>query len=133
MTGAEQQRCRYATDPIGRPDCQLTAVVRYGPVPLCADCDQRRSTLGKGQPARQPPTSPPVDPLHWIATAYDDLRAASDVLHAAVLRARQHGHPSWAAIASTLGAADRPPSSASATRNPPIGGGRRYPDRTGPG
>src|SRR5664279_3544380 len=41
-------RCAYASEPTSRPHCQLSAVVRYGPIALCADCDARRSTLGKG-------------------------------------------------------------------------------------
>jgi hypothetical protein len=102
VTGLDQRRCSYATDPTGRPHCQLTAVVRYGPAALCADCDRRRSTLGKGQAPRRLPAGPPIDPLDWIAVADNDLRATAEVLAAAVTRARQHGHP-WSAIAHTLG------------------------------
>ena len=36
-------RCAYASQPTSRPHCQLSAVVRYGPIALCADCDARRS------------------------------------------------------------------------------------------
>jgi hypothetical protein len=95
-------RCRYATAPATRPDCQLLAVVRYGPIALCASCDQRRSTLGKGQPPTPLPPAPPVDPLAWIAQARRDLRAAEDTLTATVHRARQRGHP-WSAIGAVLG------------------------------
>ncbi len=41
-------QCHYAADPVRRPGCQVTAVVRRGTVPLCASCDALRSTLGKG-------------------------------------------------------------------------------------
>ena len=102
MTEPTRPRCRYAIDPTGRPHCQLTAVVRYGQIVLCADCDQRRSTLGKGQPPRPLPAGPPVYPLDWIASAERDLRAAADVLHAAVVRARQRGR-TWSEIAHALG------------------------------
>lgn len=94
--------CHYAADPAARPCCQLTAVVRRGGIPLCASCDARRSTLGKGQPAAWLPASPPVDPLEWITTARARLRAAEADLAAAAARARQHGH-SWAAIGDRLG------------------------------
>lgn len=102
MTRPETQRCLYATDPLGRPDCRLTAVVRYGSAALCSDCDRRRSTLGKGQPPRPLPAGPPIDPLDWVTTAEPDLHVAADVLAAAVIRARQHGHP-WSTIARALG------------------------------
>jgi hypothetical protein len=101
ISHVDDRRCVYATDPTGRPHCQLTAVIRYGTVPLCADCDQQRSTLGKGQPPRPLPAGPQIDPIDWISTAHDDLRAATQVLHAAVTRARQRGHP-WSLIARTL-------------------------------
>ena len=33
---------------VRRDYCQGAAVVRYGPVALCGECDARRSTIGKG-------------------------------------------------------------------------------------
>ena len=39
--------CHYAAV---RPDCQALASIRYGQIALCARCDQRRSSLGKGTP-----------------------------------------------------------------------------------
>jgi hypothetical protein len=94
--------CHYAGDPVTRPCCQLTAVVRRGSVPLCAACDALRSTLGKGQPATPLPAGPPAGPLEWITTALASLHAAEADLAAAATRARQHGH-SWAAIGARLG------------------------------
>jgi len=96
------RRCYYASDPTGRPDCQLTAVVRYGMIALCADCRQRRSTLGKGQPAEPVNPGRPVDVLDWVRDADTDLRRTERLLVAAVTRARQHGH-SWTAIGQRLG------------------------------
>jgi hypothetical protein len=93
--------CHYADDPVTRPCCQLTAVVRRGSTPLCAACDALRSTLGKGQPATRLPAGPPVDPLEWITPALARLHAAEADLAAAATRARQHGH-SWAAIGARL-------------------------------
>lgn len=95
------RHCHYAGDPVTRPCCQLTAVVRRGSVPLCAACDALRSTLGKGQPATRLPAGLPVDPLEWITTALARLHAAEADLAAAAARARQHGH-SWAAIGARL-------------------------------
>jgi hypothetical protein len=94
--------CRYAADPARRPGCQVTAVVCRGTVPLCADCDARRSTLGKGQPATDIPDPAPASLLDWISQAHARLSGAEAEVTAAVTRARQHGH-SWAAIAGRLG------------------------------
>jgi hypothetical protein len=94
-------RCRYATEPEARPDCQVTAVVRRGRVALCASCDAIRSTLGKGHAATQLPAAPPPDLLYWVTQAQARLRAAEAELAAAVTRARQAGQ-SWAAIGASL-------------------------------
>lgn len=80
----------------------MTAVVRYGEVALCASCDARRSSLGKGQvPVRLAPAGP-VDVLGWVADARDGVAAAEAVLAAAVARARSAGR-SWSAIGARLG------------------------------
>ena len=53
LTGA--LRCYY-NDPRHRklrPDCDGVAVVAYGPTTLCAHCDLRRSTVGKGTTVMQ--------------------------------------------------------------------------------
>src|SRR6266700_2504812 len=52
LTSGLAQACRYAAT---RPDCQVLASVRYGQLALCAACDQRRSTLGKGTPPARLP------------------------------------------------------------------------------
>ena len=87
--------CRYAGT---RPDCQVLAAVRYGQLALCAPCDQRRSTLGKGTP---PVSLPDPRALLQIAAARDACQQAAAALHAAVARARQAGHP-WSAVAAIL-------------------------------
>jgi hypothetical protein len=94
--------CHYATDPAARPCCEVNAVLRRGDVALCASCDARRSSLGKGEPAAWLPAAPPADLLHWVATTQTRLRDAQAELAAAAHRARQHGH-SWQAIGATLG------------------------------
>src|SRR5258708_14202433 len=82
---AQVGRCAAA-----RPDCQVLACVRYGQLALCASCDQRRSTLGKGTP---PARLPDPGALLRIAAAREaGERAASELRHA-VAAARQAGHP----------------------------------------
>src|SRR5450759_1329099 len=81
-------RCAYASQPTSRPHCQLSAVVRYGPIALCADCDARRSTLGKGITPHRLPPQPPLDVLDWIASADAAVHQAHTELAAAVARAR---------------------------------------------
>jgi hypothetical protein len=95
LTSGMARPCRYAGS---RPGCQLLAVVCYGPVALCAACDQRRSTLGKGQaPARLPNPAALLE----ITAARDACQQAEAALHRAVGRARQAGHP-WSAVAAVL-------------------------------
>ena len=69
LTSGMARACWYA----GSPDCQVLAAVCYGWLPaLCATCDQRRSTLGKGVTPggcltrmrsfrSRPPATPPAD------------------------------------------------------------------------
>src|SRR5664280_825997 len=90
-------RCAYASHPTSRPHCQLSAVVRYGPIALCADCDARRSTLGKSITPHPLPPQPPLDVLDWIASADAAVHQAHTELAAAVARARARQH-SWAVI-----------------------------------
>jgi len=98
---AEPVRCHYAARPDQRPDCGLTAVVRYGTTTLCADCAARRSTLGKGETThRLPPQQHSMDLLRRIAQADQQLRDAQAELTTAVQRARTQGHP-WNAIGTT--------------------------------
>jgi hypothetical protein len=102
MTDTSGALCHYAADPASRPGCQVTAVVRRGPIPLCGSCDALRSTLGKGQPATPIPVTGKVSILDWIGHAHTRLLDAEAEVTAAVTRARQHGH-SWAAVATRLG------------------------------
>ena len=78
------------------------AIVRRSDLPLCASCDARRSTLGKGSPATRVPATPRIDQMDWIAAAQARLRQAEAELAAAATRGRQHGH-SWTAIGQRLG------------------------------
>jgi hypothetical protein len=96
LTSGLARACQYAG---ARPDCQVLAAVRYGPVALCAACDQRRSTLGKGATAVRLP-----DPhaLLQMAAARDACEQAAADLRRAVAAARQAGHP-WSAVAAILG------------------------------
>ncbi len=94
-------RCLYAYRPADRPACQLTATIAYGTTGLCTPCNERRSTLGKGQAGRQLPVREP-DPLDLLADAYTQVMTATEQLNSAVIRARQH-HLTWAAIATVLG------------------------------
>jgi hypothetical protein len=96
LTSGLARACQYAG---ARPGCQVLAAVRYGPAALCAACDQRRSTLGKGTPATALP-----DPraLLEIAAASDACEQAAADLRRAVTAARQAGHP-WSAVAAILG------------------------------
>jgi len=61
--------CEYDGDP-RRPECEHIAVVAYGPIALCASCNLRRSTVGKGisprwlePPAARAPRRPPSTPV----------------------------------------------------------------------
>jgi hypothetical protein len=95
LTSGLARACYYAAI---RPDCEVLADVCYGPVALCAGCDQRRSTVGKGAPAVRL-----ADPraLTGIAAARDACQQAEAALHAAVAAARQAGHP-WSSVAAIL-------------------------------
>jgi len=96
LTSGLARACRYAGT---RPECQVLAVVCYGPVVLCSTCDERRSTLGKGTP---PVRLPDPRALLEIAAASDARQQAEAGLRQAVAAARQAGHP-WSAVAAILG------------------------------
>ena len=95
LTSGLARACQYAG---ARPDCQVLAVVRYGQLALCAPCDQRRSTLGKGIP---PVSLPDPGVLLKIAAARDACQQAAAGLRHAVAAARHAGHP-WSAVAAIL-------------------------------
>ncbi|HUY52736.1 MAG TPA: hypothetical protein VMV92_44720 [Streptosporangiaceae bacterium] len=96
LTSGLARACYYAAS---RPDCQVLASVRYGPVALCALCDQQRSTLGKGT---LPAALPDPRALPGIAAAGDACQQAAAALRHAVAAARQAGHPR-SAVAAILG------------------------------
>jgi hypothetical protein len=93
--------CNYAGDP-QRPDCQHRAVVAYGPVALCADCDRRRSTVGKGMVGRSLVRGRSWSALLAAEAAAGRLADAEAALVEAVSAARAHGH-SWGELAIALG------------------------------
>jgi len=72
-----------------RPDCQVLASIRYGPIVLRASCDQRRSTTGKGTP---PVRLPSPGALLEVTAARDACQQAA-APRGAVACARQAGHP----------------------------------------
>ncbi len=96
---APQIRCAYAAQPQERPD--LSATVRYGTTALCAHCQARRSTLGKGQPPQPLPPQPPLDILAWLREADERLHTANAELTARAQRAHTHRH-TWTAIGTEL-------------------------------
>jgi hypothetical protein len=98
----DTQRCFYADDPTSRPECTLTAVVRYDTTVLCANCQPRRSTIGKGTAAVALPAGTALDVLDWVGAAQDQAAVAQRTLTASVTRARHAGH-SWTAISTRLG------------------------------
>lgn len=98
---AQRVPCHYAQRPDLRPHCQRVAVVRYGTLAVCADCDRRRSTLGKGVRGR-PTTGQHPPALRQLRAAEQAVQQARAELAAAVARARRHGH-SWGEIGTTLG------------------------------
>ena len=113
-------RCLYADQPAHRPHCQLTAVVAYGAIALCADCDTRRSTIGKATTGRRLPPQDPLDILTWISHADTQLHQAHKELAAAVQRARTHGH-SWTTIGERLAITRQAAQQRFRQENPPAG------------
>lgn len=93
--------CYYAGDP-DRPDCERIAVVAYGRAALCANCNQRRSTLGKGVTPRwlQPP-APQREALVAVESARQKLWQAEVDLAEAVAAARSIGC-SWSHLGRAL-------------------------------
>ena len=93
-------RCYY-TDPAKRhlrPNCQQLAAVAYGPILLCADCDQARSLIGENSRPRPVPTAE----LHLVADAAHLSVDAERLLAHPVTAARRAG-ATWAQIADAAG------------------------------
>ena len=87
LTSGLVTACYYAG---ARPDCQALASVRYGQIALCASCDQRRSTAGKGTP---PVRLPDPHILLQVTAARDDCQQATAALHDTVASARPGRSP----------------------------------------
>jgi hypothetical protein len=99
LTSGLVAACIYADRPGDRPCCEGLGVVRYGRITLCADCDRRRSAVGKGMvPVRL------AEPgaLLEVLTARDARRQAELALRHAVSSARRAGHP-WSTVGAVLG------------------------------
>jgi hypothetical protein len=100
LTSGTARICFYAEreDP-RRPDCERLAVVSYGSIALCRECDLRRSAVGKGT---APAHLPDPGSLVALVVARDEAKRAGLVLAEAVARARRAGQ-SWSAIGTLLG------------------------------
>lgn len=98
LTGA--LRCVYHTPQHRklRPDCDGVAVVAYGPTVLCASCDLRRSTVGKGMTPRPVPGLELGRLLAAANAAADAEHQLADAAHAARVAGA-----SWAQIGDALG------------------------------
>lgn len=98
LTGA--LRCFYDAPRHGkqRPDCDGVAVVAYGPTTLCASCDLRRSTVGKGMTPRPVPGA---ELGRLIVAAHAAADANAELARAA--HAARHAGASWAQIGDALG------------------------------
>ncbi|HWD07817.1 MAG TPA: hypothetical protein VHA57_01860 [Actinomycetota bacterium] len=94
--------CFYADRPDRRPECQHRAVVAYDTVKLCADCDARRSTLGKGVAPRSLVPGRDWSALAAVEVAVVRLAAAEAELAGAVEHARRSGL-SWGMLGAALG------------------------------
>ena len=98
LTSAAATACYYVSRPHERPDCEHLAVVRYGPIARCADCDRRRSAVGKGM---TPLSLPDPTTLVEVLVARDACIRAEEALQQVAARARKAGQP-WSAAGSVL-------------------------------
>ena len=92
--------CQHRPD--RRPECRHRAVVAYDTVKLCADCDARRSTLGKGVAPRSLVPGRDWSALAAVEVAVVRLAAAEAELAGAVEHARRSGL-SWGMLEAALG------------------------------
>lgn len=99
LTSGVVTACFYADRPQDRPYCEGLGVVRYGPTTLCADCDRRRSAVGKGM---APVHLPNPGALLDVIAARDACRQAELALRDAVSSSRRAGH-AWSAVGAVLG------------------------------
>lgn len=93
-------RCHYAdgTTNLQRPHCQSVAVVAYGPIALCHNCDQLRSSVGRTHPPRRLPGAE----LTALIQAARALAQAEAEVATAVGLARAAG-ASWSHIGDAVG------------------------------
>jgi hypothetical protein len=100
LTSNTARICFYAEreDP-RRPHCEELAVVTYGSIALCSECDLRRSAVGKGT---APVHLPDPGTLVALVVARDEAKRAELALAEAVARARRAGQP-WSAVGALLG------------------------------
>ena len=94
--------CTHRDDVALRPHCQHRAVVAYGHIALCGDCDLRRSTVGKAIVGRSLVHRRDWKPLIAVEAAADRLRAAEEELAASVGAARCLGYP-WSDLGRAIG------------------------------
>lgn len=99
LTSGVVMPCYYAERLADRPDCEILGVVRYGPITLCADCDRRRSTVGKGTAAVRLPDPSALLALVRARQAFTEAECS---LRRAVSSARRSGHP-WSSLGAVLG------------------------------
>ena len=94
--------CFFAEQPDFRPECQHRAVVAYDKLKLCASCDSRRSTMGKGVTPRSLVAGRDWSALIAVQTAADRVGVAEVELSQAVEHARGLGH-SWGELGAAIG------------------------------
>jgi hypothetical protein len=81
-----------------RPHCEGVAVVAYGNIALCGECDKMRSAVGRTNTARPLPAAQ----LYELMTAARTLAQAGHAVAEAVRQARRAG-ASWTQVGDALG------------------------------
>ncbi|MGH9302182.1 MAG: hypothetical protein ACRD0E_09900 [Acidimicrobiales bacterium] len=122
LTSGAVVSCWYSShleSNVARPDCEGLASVVYGRIPLCHECDLRRSAVGKGV---VPVALASPDALVEVLAARDAQARAEAALNASVIRARRAGHP-WTVIGAILGISRQGAQQRFARAHGPGGGG----------
>jgi len=92
--------CHYASEHLrgDHPHCEGVPVVAYGSILLCAECDKRRSAVGRTNTPR------PIPGVHLgrLQRAADASSQANEALADAALDARRAG-ASWTQIGRVVG------------------------------
>lgn len=91
-------RCHHAGDAELRPNCEGFAVVAYGRVALCGECDLMRSAVGRYDAGRVFPGAR----LAHLAQAAEAVKRAEEALADAV-RAASTAGASWSQIGDIVG------------------------------